>query len=216
MKAHKITFTNDATLWRSAIVKWMKDTQLGIGALVRCKDAQYHTQTGYIYASDENYIPPVGMIMEGINSDLNHYSGIMNAPDWMSGIAMLSFQRIGAGEDEPAYQKTIGITLPCIPGLVPRYGKGYYGNEKMDRVDRLNNVDWEVVSPGQTDFSNDVFVSPKSIKKVAKEHFKAPQEETTRSFHTFAPFQRRQLRDYVNGVMELSEMNDPEVPGADT
>ena len=94
--------------------------------------------------------------------------------------------------------------------------KGYYGNEKMDRQDRMNNVEWEVVSPGQTDFSNDVFVSPKSIKKVAKEHFKAPQEETTRSFKTFDDFQRKQLRDFVNGEIELSEMKDPEVPGNDT
>jgi hypothetical protein len=114
------------------------------------------------------------------------------------------------------YQKIIGISLPCIPGIVPRYGKGYYGNEKMDRQDRMNNVDWEVVSPGQTDFSNDVFVSPKSIKKTAKVHFAAPQEQTARSFHTFAPFQRAQLAAFVNGETELSEMKDPEVPGIDT
>ena len=216
MKGHKVTFTNDATLWRSALVKWMKDSQLGIGALVRCQDAQYHTETGYVYASDENYVPPVGMIMKGVSGDLNHYSGIMNAPDWMNGHSMLCFQRIGAANDEPDYQKTIGITLPCIPGIVPRYGKGYYGNEKLDRADRLNNVDWEVVSPGQTDFSNDAYVCVKSIRKAVKEHFKGPNEQTSRSFHTFAPFQKRQLRDYVNGVMDLSEMKDPEVPGIDT
>jgi len=86
----------------------------------------------------------------------------------------------------------------------------------MDRNERLNNVDWEVVSPGQTDFSNDAFVCPKTIKKTAKEHFKAPNEETKRSFHTFAPFQRSQLAAYVNGETELSEMKDPEVPGIDT
>ena len=216
MKEHKITFTNDATLWRRALVKWMKDIQLGIGALVRCQDAQYHTQTGYVYASDENYVPPVGMIMKGVSGDLSHYSGIMNAPDWMSGNSMLCFQRIGAANDEPDYQKTIGITLPCIPGIVPRYGKGYYGDEKMDRADRLNNVDWEVVSAGQTDFSNDAFVCAKSIKKTAKEHFKGPNEETSRSFHTFEDLQRQQLRDFVNGEIELSEMKDPEVPGIDT
>jgi len=216
MKAHKVAFTIDATLWRSALVKWMKDIQLGIGALVRCQDAQYHTQTGYVYASDENYVPPVGMIMKGVSGDLNHYSGIMNAPDWMSGSAMLCFQRIGAANDEPDYQKTIGITLPCIPGIVPRYGKGYYGDEKMDRADRLNNVDWEVVSAGQTDFSNDAFVCAKSIKETAKEHFKGPNEQTSRSFHTFGDHQRQQLRDFVNGEIELSEMKDPEIPGIDT
>ena len=134
----------------------------------------------------------------------------------MDSSSILSFERIGAPSDQPAYQKTIGITLPCIPGIVPRYGKGYYGNEKMDRADRINNVDWEVVSAGQTDFSNDAFVSPKSIKKVTKVHFAAPQEETSRSFKTFDDFQRKQLRDFVNGEIELSEMKDPEVPGNDT
>jgi hypothetical protein len=73
-----------------------------------------------------------------------------------------------------------------------------------------------VVSAGQTDFSSDAFVSPKSIKKVTKAHFAAPQEETTRSFKTFDDFQRQQLRDFVNGMIELSEMKDPEVPGIDT
>jgi len=216
-KEHKATFIQDAVLWRNAIVKWMKDVQLGVGALVRCNDAQYHDNDhGYVYATDENHIPPVGLVMSGVSGDISHYHGIMNAPDWQSSGSILCFDRIGTPSAMAAYQKVVGITLPCIPGIVPRYGKGYYGNEKMDRADRLNNVDWEVVSPGQTDFSNDAFVCAKTIKKTAKEHFKAPNEQTKRSFHTFAPFQRRQLRDYVNGVMELSEMNDPEVPGIDT
>ena len=217
VKAHKAAFISDATLWRTAFVKWMKVVELGIGALVRCNDAQYHdSEHGYVYASEEHHVPPVGMIMGGIASNLTHYHGIMNTSNWMDSGSILSFERIGAATDEPAYQKTVGITLPCIPGIVPRYGKGYYGNEKMDRADRLNNVDWEVVSAGQTDFSNDAFVSPKSIKKVTKAHFAAPQEETGRSFHTFSDFQRQQLRDFVNGEIELCEMKDPEVPGIDT
>ena len=130
--------------------------------------------------------------------------------------SILCFDRIGTSSDIADYQKVIGIALPCIPGIVPRYGKGYYGDEKMDRVDRLSNVDWEVVSPGQTDFSNDAFACPKAIKKSAKEHFKAPNEQTKRSFHTFAPFQRAQLQGYMNGEIELSEMKDPEVPDTNT
>ena len=213
MKEHKVAFTIDATLWRTALLKWMQVTQLGIGALVRCNDAQYHDDDrGYVYATDENHIPPVGMIMKGVGGDISHYHGIMNAPDWQSSSSILCFERIGAGINTPPYQKVIGITLPSIPGIVPRYGKGWYGDEKMDRNERLNNVDWEVVSPGQTDFSNDAFVCPKSIKKTAKEHFKGPNEETSRSFHTFEDLQRQQLRDFVNGEIELSEMKDPEIP----
>jgi len=217
MKTHKVTFTEDAALWRSALVKWMKDIQLGVGALVRCRDAQYHEHDyGYVYPSDEKYIAPVGIIMRGITSSLSHYHGIMNAPDWQSSGAALSFERIGTPDTMPPYQRSVSITLPCIPGIVPRYGKGYYGNEKMDRADRLNNVDWEVVSAGQTDFSNDAFVCAKVLKKIVKEHFKAPNEQTSRGFHTFKDFQRQQLRNYVNGDIELSEMKDPEVPGIDT
>jgi hypothetical protein len=213
MKAHKVTFTEDATLWRSAFVKWMQDAQLGIGALVRCKDAQYHDpEHGYVYASEEHHVPPVGMIMTPLNTNLTHYHGIMNSPNWMDGGSILSFERIGAGNDMPNYQKIVGISLPCIPGIVPRYGKGYYGNEKVDRNTRMNNVVWEVVSPGQINFSNDAFVCAKSIKKTVKEHFKAPNEQTTRRFHTFSDFQRTQLLQYVNGEIELSEMKDPEVP----
>ena len=155
------------------------------------------------------------MVMNGVNSELTHYHGIQNTGSWRDSGSILAFERLGAAT-EPHYQRTIGIALPSIPGIVPRYGKGYYGNEKLARADRLNNVDWEVVSPGQTDFSNDAFTCPKAIKKTTKEHFKGPNEQTQRSFYTFGDFQRKQLHDFVNGEIELSEMKDPEVPGIDT
>jgi hypothetical protein len=65
---------------------------------------------------------------------------------------------------------------------------------------------------GQTDFSNASFLSPKELKKATKVHFAAQQEQTERSFKTFDDFQRKQLQQYVNGDIELSEMKDPEVP----
>ena len=211
MKAHKSKFADDLVLWRTALVKWMEDVGLGVGALVQCNDANYHRGDNYMYASDENYIPAVGMIMNGGNQSLTHYNGIMNASHWMSGPNLFSFRYIGASIEEMDYRAQIGITLPCIPGIVPRFGKGWYG-DNLDRFDRLNNVDWKVVSPGQASFPSDTFVDPKSLKKVVKQHFAAPQEENTNSFRTFADFQRKQLQQYVNGEIELSEMKDPEVP----
>ena len=47
---------------------------------------------------------------------------------------------------------------------------------------------------------------------MTKTHFAAPQEQVERGFWTFNDFQRTQLQQYVNGEIELSEMNDPEVP----
>ena len=216
MKQHKVAFMTDLVLWRQAMVKWMQDTGLGIGSLVRCTDASYHRGDNYMYPNDESYIPPVGLIMTSPSSGLTHYSGIMNTSDWSSGQSMLSFTRIGATEEEQSYRTTVGITLPNIPGIVPRYGKAYYGDEKMDRSDRINNVEWEVVSPGQTDFTNDVFMCPKQWKKTAKTHFAAPQGQIARHFYTFDSFQRTQLLQYVNGEIELSEMKDPEVPDTNT
>ena len=49
-----------------------------------------------------------------------------------------------------------------------------------------------------------------------KTHFAAPQQQTSSYFKTFDAFQRTQLRQYVNGEIELSQMKDPEVPGIDT
>jgi hypothetical protein len=217
MKQHKVAFTTDLILWRQAVVKWIQDTGLGIGALVRCKDASYHRGDSYMHPNDENYIPPVGLIMSSPPQGLTHYNGIMNTNDWSSGQTMFSFTRIGATAEEQAYRTTVGITLPNIPGIVPRFGKAYYGDEKMDRSDRINNVNWEVVSPGQTtDFTNDNFLCPKQWKKTAKTHFAAPQGQTRRHFYTFDFFQRTQLLQYVNGEIELSEMKDPEVPGTHT
>jgi hypothetical protein len=216
VKQHKITFAADAILWRNAMVKWMKETGMGVGALVRCNDAHYHRGEKYMYPSDNDYIPPVGLVMNDASSTLSHYSGIMNSIPWASGEGVFSFECIGSSPEVPAYRRTIGLTLPDIPGIVPRFGKGYYGNEQMDRRTRTNNSEWEVVSPGQTDFSNDKLLCRKELKKTVKHHFAAPQQHTKLSFSTFEDRQRQQLRDYVNGAIELSEMKDPEVPGTNT
>jgi hypothetical protein len=212
VKRHKITFTSDAILWRNAMIKWMKETGMGVGALVRVNDASYHRGDKYMYPTDDDYIPPVGLIMNAAASTLSHYTGIMNSPTWTASEGAFSFECIGAEPSEPAYRRTIGITLPDIPGIIPRFGKGYYGNEQLDRRTRINNCDWEVVSPGQTDFSSDKLMCRKELKKTVKHHFAGPQQQVGRHFHTFDSFQRTQLRDYVNGEIELSEMKDPEVP----
>ena len=216
VKRHKITFASDAILWRNAMIKWMKETGMGVGALVRCNDASYLRDGRYMYPTDDDYIAPVGLVMNATNSRLSHYAGIMNSVPWSDSDGAFSFESIGVDTTEPAYRRTIGITLPDIPGIIPRFGKGYYGNEQMDRRTRINNSDWEVVSPGQTDFSSDKLLCRKELKKAVKHHFAGPQQQIGRHFYTFDSFQRNQLRHYVNGEIELSQMKDPEVPGTHT
>jgi len=215
MKKHKAQFIIDANLWRSALAKWMKESQLGIGALVQCNDAAYHRGDNYMYPRDDDYIAPVGLVMKQPGIGMSHYAGIMNTDTWSGGDSFISFERIGAEPEVPGYRKTIGVALPSIPGIVPRYGKGWYGTEKLDRNDRINNVDWNVVSPGQA-LDNSDLTCPKQLRKMTKHHFAGPQDQTNYSFRTFADFQRKQLQQYVNGEIELSEMKDPEVPDSDT
>ena len=45
IKRHKEQFRSDAMLFRRVIVKWMKEMGIGVGALVRSKDAQWHDAT---------------------------------------------------------------------------------------------------------------------------------------------------------------------------
>ena len=216
VKQHKVAFIKDSTLWRSALAKWMNEVGLGTGSLVQSNDASYHRGDHYMYPNEAGYIPPVGMIMNAASLDICHYAGIMNTTHWSNSQSILSFERIGATEAEHSYRTMVGIALPCIPGIVPRYGKGYYGNEQMDRRDRTNNTDWTVVSPSPAEDNNDKLLCPKALKKSTKTHFAGPQDETQRSFHTFDSFQRGQLQQYVNGEIELSQMKDPEVPGTNT
>ena len=216
VKAHKAQFIIDANLWRTAISKWMKEVQLGVGALVQCKDAPYHHGDVYMSPRDDNYIAPVGLVMSPPSSELSHYSGIMNSSAWGSGNQLLAFERLNSRTEEAPYQKTIAVALPCIPGIVPRFGKGYYRNEQMDRNDRLNNVEWEVVSAAPVHTSNSSFLCPKQLRKTTKHHFAGPQEQTSSYFKTFGHFQRTQLQQYINGDIELSEMKDPEVPDTNT
>ena len=211
-KKHKAQFQMDLNLWRKALTKWMQDIGLGVGALVKCTDAAYYRGSDYQYPQEDGYIPPVGLVMNNYHQDLTHYYGIMNASGWTDSANLVSFEYIGAPSDEMAYRKNVGCALPCIPGIVPRYGKGYYGGDAFDRNTRINNVKWEVVSVGQTNFTKDIFLSAKDLKRATKRHFAANNDETTRSFKTFGDFQRKQLQQYINGDIELSEMKDPEVP----
>ena len=216
MKAHKSLFQEDLVLWRHAVVKWMKDTQLGVGALVECSDASYYRGDAYMYPGEENYISAVGMITTPIDGKhLTHYAGIRNTSEWSTGNSLFSFVRIGSSEAEQLYRKTVGVSLPCIPGIVPRYGKGWY-DKTVDRQDRLNNVEWAVVSPSASKDTSDSLLSLNLLKQTIKTHFAAPQEHTTKTFKTFSDFQRKQLQQYVNGEIELSEMKDPELPETDS
>jgi hypothetical protein len=221
-KQHRSTFIEDASLWRQALAKWMKDIGLGLGALVRCNDASYYRGGQYMHPNEEDYIPPVGLITTPVahasraDCGVNHYSGIMGAPEWSSCGSMLSYEFIGGESSELSYRKIVGITLPNIPGIVPRFGPAWYGREKTDRSSRLSNVDWEVVSRSPAVFNNEAFVSAKALKKAAKEWFAAGNDQDKDTFRTFKDFQRKQLCDYVNDKIQLSEMKDPEVPGIDT
>ena len=178
MKAHKSQFQEDLILWRMALVKWMKDIGLGVGALVKCDDASYYRGDTYMYPGDENYIAAVGMIMHPPNGEyLTHYAGIPNTAQWNSSHGLFAFERIGAGMEEQAYRKSVGLTLPCIAGIVPRLGTGYY-HKSVDRQDRLNNVDWEVVSPAQGEFTNDKLILQISIKIKRTESNKSERMES--------------------------------------
>ena len=109
------------------------------------------------------------------------------------------------------------VALPSIPGIVPRLGKGwYYESEPMDRQDRVENTNWEVVSPACGSLKTSSFLDVKELRKATKGHFGAKNEQSSDNFRTFTDFQRTQLRQYVNGEIELSEMKDPEVPRDDS
>ena len=107
LKAHKSLFVEDLVLWRHALVKWTKDTHLGIGALVRCTDASYYQDDVYMYPGEDNYEPALGMILYPINPALSHYSGIVNTNEWNnSNHSLFSFERLGADASLPEYRKT--------------------------------------------------------------------------------------------------------------
>jgi len=218
-KKHKAQFQMDLNLWRQALVKWMKEVGLGPGALVRANEVSYYRNGSYQYPNDEGYTPPVGMYMAPyINNTLTHYAGIMNTSEWSSPSAFFHFEFIGADHDSSyAARRQVHVCLPTIPGIVPRFGKGwYYESENMDRHERADNTNWEVVSPACGSLKASSFLDVKALKKAVKEHFGAKNDRANHDFRTFTDFQRTQLRQYVNGEIELSEMKDPEVPRDDS
>lgn len=213
VKSHKTQFQAELLLWRTALVKWMKETGLGIGSLVRCNDASYYdNDVRWMYATDEDYVAPVGMVLNQFNEGLIHYSGITNSSHWMSSVSLVNFERIGSSEHP--YHRTIQASLPSIAGIVPSLGKVW--GDIVSRSDRCRNTGLEVVSKAVADFNFDNFLSIGALKKATKEHFAASYGETNHTFRAFGSMQRRQLQQYVNGEIELSQMVDPELSENDT
>jgi hypothetical protein len=215
IKQHKEQFRSDAMLFRRVIVKWMGEKGIGVGALVRSKDARYYDAgDNYHYPGDDNYVGPVGLVMNNISSSTHHYIAIRDTNHHSSSESFLMMQTIGTGS-LPDYRRNVGLTLPCIPGIIPRITLDYYGRES-DRSDRLNHVDWEVVSPGQTEFDNYKWLTPQALKETVKEHFAREQEQASSDFKSFPVSQRSQFHDYVDGILTLSQMTDPELPRNDS
>ena len=212
LKAHKQTYQEEAILFRQAIAKWMRESGLGIGALVRAQDVSYYTEKGHLYPNDENYVPPVGMIMNTTPS-ADHYTAVSGSGPWLQSGGLLTMELLGSTED--SYRRNVGLGLPCIPGIVPRMGKDWYGGFQ-DRADRTSGTNWEVVSPGCKHFDGSDWTSTKVVAAVAKEHFGRDNEETRNSFQTLPVEQKEQMLQYVNDEIELSEMSDPILPDNDS
>lgn len=213
MKRHKLAYHRDALLFRKAIAKWMRETGLAVGALVHAYDVQYYAEGSYRYPNDEGYIAPVGLVMNSIpNAD--HYSAISGSSEWSMAGSLITMEPLGsANVDE--FRRKIGLNLPCIPGIIPLMGIDWY-NSTINRMDRCQNVNWKVVSPGYQHFDSTEWTSSEVIDALTREHFKREQEQTTGEFRTFTDERRVQFRNYINGSIDLSEMKDAELPNNDT
>lgn len=216
-KRHMSIYQGDLNLWRKALVKALWELGLGKGALVRCNNASYNAGTRWVYPNDEDYVAPIGLVMEHRLENVSHFHGIMNSNLWLEGSLVTLASRLDAAPDAMRHQRDLGLSLPSIQGLIPRMGKGYWGGEQVDRNDRVMNSEWEVVSPAVAPFDTSDFLSAARLRNDTKNWFKGGKDANYQAcFAQFEDFQRDQLQQYVNGEIELSEMIDPKVPTDDT
>ena len=217
-KTHMGIYQMDLNLWRQAIAKWTQEVGLGVGALVRANNSPYsNTDHRWVYPNSENYVAPVGMVMSQMTGKITHYYGIMNATHWLESTNVATMDRLGSDAGTDHYKRVVGLGLPSIPGIVTRMGKGYWGGEQIDRDERVDGTQWEIVSPAPAPFDVMHFTDSQTIRALTKAHFSAKDGDAhTGRFYQFTDAQRAQLQDYVAGRMELSKMIDPQVPTDDT
>lgn len=225
-KKHKAQFQIDLNLWGRAMTKWMEDIGLGVGALVQSKDvAVPRKDNKWLRPTGPDYIPPVGLVLgsrttEGGfwgGSELpSHFLGIGGSSAWAQRFDYIAFtyEPLGIDLKEPAYRRNVTVSYPCIPGIIPRRALDSWGNE-IDRKFTVDHTDWSVVSTPAAKPDHGGVFSPAARKRILKRHFVAAAHNTVRTFRTFGDFQRKQLEQYVNGEVELSEMKDPELPRND-
>ena len=224
-KKHKAQFQIDLNLWGRAMTKWMEDIGLGVGALVQSKDVTVRRHDKWVNPTDPDYIPAVGLVLGATTGEggfhgghylPSHFLGIPASEEWRSRTTcgVFAYEPLGIDSNVPAYRRYITGSYPCIPGIISRRAVDSWGHE-LDRKTSTDNTDWSVVStPAAKPDHGEVF-SPATRKTILKRHFVAAAHNTVGTFRTFGDFQRKQLEQYVNGEVELSEMKDPELPRND-
>ncbi|HHZ95388.1 MAG TPA: hypothetical protein EYN67_07495 [Flavobacteriales bacterium] len=205
-RAHKITYRLDLRLWRAAISKWMDDTGVKIGALVRARVHYSANDNEYMDPVYENFVPAVCLIDNIDLDDITHYSAITNSPEWLLGSHSIGTQRIDSKGQE-SWRSRIPLALPCIKGIIPRFGRDHWDREQ-DRTEHRQPINWEVVSPGYKSNGED-WISNKALDSKVKHHFAGGQSQCRNDFRELTKEQRTQLQMYLDGTLLVNELIDP-------
>ena len=232
LKEHKPVYARDLLLWRLALEKHFSSIGYGPLAMIRFKSrpsyvAKISGQTQWVYSSDEHYPgPPVGMTPAKM-TDIDVLPGydhmntmFLPAIRHQQYPAMGHINMFGPGVIKTRSSST--LQLPVIPGLFPRLGKDHYGN-LVDRVELRNEYsdsdlsDWEVVSPSPKKDGKpfgDIFTSDYKIEQMTKARFARGSDVESHDFRAFKSEYRNILNTYLDGILEISDMENVTVDTA--
>lgn len=223
MKEHKSAYARDLLLWRLAFEKYFSSIGYGPLALIKFNArpsyvANISGRTQWVYSSDDCYPgPPIGTTPPKITAQdlhLDHLE-IMRLPAYRHQ-QLPSMGYINAfGPAVVKNRSAVTLTLPTIPGIFPRFGTDHTGS----LVDRLaaryddgldhSSDDWEIVSPSPIKDNKpfgENFTAAHTIKEMTKTHFSRDQGKCAYEFRAFKTEYRNILDTYLDGILEISDM----------
>ena len=184
LKTHKRKATQDTTLVRKGLKKWIEASGLGPGALITSRRSFY--ARGYQEGRTEDEQPRAFLVTE---VSLGHVTQRAALPGNREDQSFMRATDVASGSQ-------VWFGLPHVPTVAP--GTGYCSSRRWEQS-RINNDGhkWTLASPAPTVAAIDgIFGTP--LVETVEDWFSSDNKNEAFQFDTISPEQRKAIREYLN------------------
>jgi len=190
LKTHKREATQDATLIRKGLRKWLEASGIGPGALIASRRSFYNN--GYEAERGDDEQPRVFLVNELTLSHITQRHGLPGNREDQSFIRAT----------DVASGSAVWFGLPHVPTVAPgAQDDRPPGRYQQSRIG-CDGHRWTLASPAPAVAANDDWFGTRLVE-VVEGWFATDEKHEAYEFDTISPAQRKAIREYLNGSEEL-------------